>query len=54
MRRYLLHWLDGQIETITGLGFMEAWRSAGYHTTTLDRLDWYEELSMCPDRRFVS
>lgn len=45
MKTFILHWLDGRVETIQGDTVAHAFMLAGYSRGALNALDWYEEVN---------
>lgn len=43
MKTFILHWLDGKTETVTGTDIANACNQAGIGTGALQALDYYEE-----------
>lgn len=44
MKRFQLHWLDGQIEVVEGHSIVDACRRAGIGCGALSALDYWEEV----------
>lgn len=44
MRKFVLHWADGQVETVIGSSIANAFTLAGYGGGAISALDYYEEV----------
>ena len=45
MKTYILHWLSGETEEVTGYSISDAFTRAGYGAGALGALDYYEEVT---------
>jgi hypothetical protein len=43
-RKYILYWLDGKTETVTGVSIVDALTKAGYGNGAIRSLDHYKEV----------
>jgi hypothetical protein len=46
MKTFILHWLTGQDETLTGETVIDAFKKAGYGAGSLQALDYWEEVKL--------
>lgn len=44
MRRFRLHWRDGQVNEVSGVDIADAMRRAGYGAGSVAALDYHEEI----------
>lgn len=43
-RYFILHWIGGKIEKVSGETISKAFTRAGYGAVAIKALDWYEEI----------
>lgn len=43
METFILYWLDGTLETVTGTSIANAFNRAGYETGAINALNFYEK-----------
>ena len=44
MHSYIIHWLTGENELVTGESISEAFTNAGHGAGAVKAVDWYEEI----------
>lgn len=49
MKTFVLHWLDGKNQDVTGKNIADAMNNAGYGHGALRALDYYEEKKSPPN-----